>query len=74
MFSEKQLNDLRNGLASSQIKANEALKGWITCRVCTGVQNSEMQCIICEKIKGLDGFAKTQRRDPDNAVSLRLLL
>ena len=68
-YSEKQQNDLRNGLASRQIKRDDMAKGWITCRACVGVQKAEMQCVVCEKVKGLDGFAKTQRRDPDNAVS-----
>jgi len=67
-FSEKQLNNLRNGLASGQVPANTA-KAWITCRTCVGVQHHEMLCIQCDRVKGLEDFAKTQRRTPDMAVS-----
>ena len=67
-FSEKQQNDLRNGLASGQVPVKTG-KAWITCRDCIGTQHTEMQCVVCERFKGLDGFAKSQRRNPDNAVS-----
>lgn len=40
----------------------------IECRQCTGVQIHEMTCAVCEETKGLDGFSKAQRRNPDNAV------
>ena len=45
-------------------------KGSIKCRACTGQQTMEMLCIICDTTKGLEGFTKAQRRDPDRAVSL----
>ena len=67
-FSEKQQNDLRNGIASGQIPANTP-KGWITCRDCVGGVLSEMMCNDCELVKPLDDFARTQRRTPDIAVS-----
>ncbi|KAL6717449.1 hypothetical protein ACLMJK_005364 [Lecanora helva] len=66
-FSEKQQNDLRHGIASRQVSVGDNFKGWITCRTCVGVQKHEMVCVVCDTVKGLEGFAKAQRRDPDNA-------
>ena len=31
-----------------------------------------MTCAMCDEVKGLESFAKTQRGDPDNAVILPL--
>ncbi|KAI5852420.1 Stc1 domain-containing protein, partial [Morchella snyderi] len=38
-----------------------------TCSQCTANQNYELKCCVCDKVKGLDLFAKSQRKDPDNA-------
>ena len=42
---------------------------WRRCRHCTPTQVTELKCIMCFKVKGLDGFTKAQRKDPDHAVS-----
>lgn len=34
-----------------------------------GQQVEELTCCICDEVKGLNGFSKVQRRNPDNAVS-----
>ena len=65
-FSNKQLNDLRNYLAMGYTITDWGML--IECRQCTGVQIHEMTCAVCEETKGLDGFSKAQRHDPDNAV------
>ena len=41
---------------------------WILCQDCTGTQRTEMECCICGQWKGLDGFAKAQRKNSENAV------
>lgn len=69
-FSEKKLTDLRNGMASGQIKEGQESGKWIICRSCVGGQTMELTCIMCDVTKSLDGFAKTHRRNPDNAVGL----
>ncbi len=37
------------------------------CRRCTPGQTTELTCCICEKVKGLERFAKQQRKNPDRA-------
>lgn len=44
--------------------------GWATCRECVGIQTVELTCIVCDKAKCLEEFAKNQRRDRDNARCL----
>lgn len=61
-FSEKKKDVLRHAIALGQNKG-------VACRKCVGLQNVEMECVMCEQIKGLDGFTKAQRRNPDTAVS-----
>lgn len=39
----------------------------VTCKTCTPGQTTELFCYICETAKGLDEFAKNQRKDPDKA-------
>ncbi len=48
-------------------------EAWLRCANCTSKQVTEMECCICEQVKGLDGFTKAQRRTPDTAVSHRQL-
>ena len=48
--------------------------GQIKCRTCTGQQVIEMECIMCDTVKELDGFYKAQRRNPDQAVSFFIFL
>lgn len=51
-------------------KAKSAIAEIITCRTCIGGPINELTCSICGEVKGLDGFSKAQRKDPDEAVSL----
>lgn len=64
-FSEKQKTDVRWQLSRS---------GRITtlprCFKCTGGQIVEIECVLCHKTKGLEDFAKVQRRKPDDAVCI----
>ena len=66
-YSNKQLADLKYKILiyGKESGANSGIK----CRTCTGQQVIEMECIMCDTIKELDGFYKAQRRDPDHAVS-----
>ena len=69
-FSNKQLLDYKNGVATGRIKiAQQRLPMWITCVKCTPKQKTEMICIQCQHWKDLDGFTKIQRKTPDVAVS-----
>ena len=64
-YSNKQLADLKYKIL---ITDNAGAHGDIKCRSCTGQQVIEMECIICDTVKELDGFFKAQRRNPDQAV------
>jgi hypothetical protein len=66
-YSNKQLQDLRQHLYTTGA-LSLASPGVVKCRGCVGGQTSELMCIICDETKGLDDFAKTQRRTPDEAV------
>ena len=44
-------------------------EAWLRCRKCTGVQPTEMECMLCGLVKGYDDFAKSQRKNRDRAVS-----
>ncbi|KAL8641669.1 MAG: hypothetical protein Q9228_001551 [Teloschistes exilis] len=67
-FSNKQLMILRHRIAGSNgDKAKSAIAEIITCRTCTGGPINELTCSICGEVKGLDGFSKAQRKDPDEA-------
>ncbi|EUC43316.1 hypothetical protein COCMIDRAFT_38734 [Bipolaris oryzae ATCC 44560] len=61
-FSSKQLTDARR-----QIKASSQINKSINCQNCTGRQVVEVECTMCGKTKGLEDFAKSQRRNPDTA-------
>lgn len=67
-YSKRQLNDLAYKV--SQNGKMPFHNGNIKCRICTGAQVTELECCMCEEVKGLDAFSRAQRRDPDNAVSL----
>ncbi|KZF20033.1 hypothetical protein L228DRAFT_250462 [Xylona heveae TC161] len=68
-YSKKQLNDLRHKIyVVGELSATVA--GQIKCRTCTGQQVNELTCTICDEVKGLEGFSKVQRRDPDKARCL----
>ncbi|KAF1989015.1 hypothetical protein K402DRAFT_452288 [Aulographum hederae CBS 113979] len=65
-FSNKQLIELKSAIVTLGAQAGiTAAKA--RCRSCTGQQKTEMYCNFCDATKSLDGFFKTQRRDPDKA-------
>lgn len=65
-FSNRQLGNLSFAAARSgqTLSTNSKIK----CRQCTGGPVTELKCMICEDIKGLEEFSKAQRKDPDRAV------
>ncbi|KAI9792398.1 MAG: hypothetical protein M1816_002282 [Peltula sp. TS41687] len=68
-FSNRQLGNLSFAAArSGQVLATNSK---IKCRLCTGGSVTELQCMICEEIQGLEGFSKAQRKDPDKARCLK---
>jgi len=42
-----------------------------TCRSCTPQQTTQLTCCVCSKTKGLDSFARNQRKNPDTARCLK---
>lgn len=66
-YSEKQLNDAR-----WQIEDRGRIHTPIKCRTCTGGGHIfELECMMCNKTKGLKEFSKTQRK-ADDPVGNRL--
>ncbi|KAF2629826.1 hypothetical protein BU25DRAFT_364158 [Macroventuria anomochaeta] len=62
-FSQKQLTDVRWQVSrSGRITTNPK------CSKCTGGQLVEIECVMCHKTKGLEGYAKVQRKKPDDAT------
>ncbi|KAL7271883.1 hypothetical protein RUND412_005325 [Rhizina undulata] len=45
-----------------------------TCKSCTPTQTTELTCCVCHKIKGLNKFAKNQRKNPDRARCIKCVL
>ncbi|KAI9836900.1 MAG: hypothetical protein M1819_001065 [Sarea resinae] len=68
-YSKKQLTDLRHKIYLND-RLNPLTGGHIKCRHCTGQQVHELTCCICDETRGLEGFSKAQRRDPDKARCL----
>ena len=64
-FSEKQKTDVR-----WQISRAGKITTLPKCFKCTGGQLVEIECVMCHKTKGLEDYAKTQRRKPDDAVRI----
>jgi hypothetical protein len=46
---------------------------YIPCVNCTQKQVCELTCFMCDKTMGLDRFAKTQRKKPDQAVRMSVM-
>ncbi|KAI9879415.1 MAG: hypothetical protein M1830_008546 [Pleopsidium flavum] len=69
-FSKKQLSELQKRIARFG-NVNSSTGAYISCRQCVGQQVEELTCCICDEVKGLNGFSKVQRRNPDNARCLR---
>lgn len=68
MFSEKQLTDVRWQLSRSTNKITTNPK----CVKCSGHAPVEIECVMCHKTKGLEEYAKVQRRKPDDAVCVAI--
>lgn len=69
-FSNKQQLDLKQRIAGFQgVRAKLPTAEIITCRTCTSGQTQELTCILCGEAKGLEAFGKTQRKNPDTAVT-----
>ena len=52
-FSERQCKDPRYGIITRKVNAAKLDKeAWLRCHKCTDVQPTEMECIICETVKG----------------------
>jgi hypothetical protein len=62
-FSQKQLTDVR-----WQVSKQGRITTNPKCFKCTGGQLVEIECTMCHKTKGLEEFAKVQRKRPDDAV------
>lgn len=66
-FSEKQKTDVRYQISKQgRITTNPK------CLKCTGGQLVEIECSHCHKTKGLEDFAKVQRRKPDDSVRMQV--
>lgn len=64
-FSNKQKAEARLLISRQGVNAKLALK----CVSCSGQPAVELECVSCKHTKGLDAFAKAQRKNPDHAVS-----
>ncbi|KAL2350225.1 Stc1 domain-containing protein [Cryomyces antarcticus] len=62
-YSNKQMADLRHAIFTRGSGATTKIR----CRNCTGTQVTELECVGCDTVKGLDEFSRTHRRNPDNA-------
>ena len=67
-FSTNRIKELKQKIYKDGPKFNAAKTAVIRCLKCTGGNRVELECNGCDKWKGLDSFAKAQRRDPDTAV------
>ena len=66
-FSTIQQNVLKNAIAIGKVR-DAAVEATVSCVACTPKQVTELECCICGEVKGLDGFAKGQRRLGEEAV------
>jgi hypothetical protein len=66
-YSNKQLADAR-------LHKSRGQPYQVKCISCSGVPKMEMKCTYCQVDKELNEFAKTHRRDRDNAVSPDLMI
>ncbi|KAF2281596.1 uncharacterized protein EI97DRAFT_34152 [Westerdykella ornata] len=63
-YSHKQLCDAREAIKQNGKNARYSIK----CSECTGGQPMELECSVCNQVKGMDDFAKSQRSKGDAAV------
>ncbi|UPX16030.1 UV-damaged DNA-binding protein rad7 [Ascochyta rabiei] len=64
LFSEKQLADARWQISRSVPLSKISTK----CVKCSGQRVVEIECVMCHETKGLEAFAKAQRKKPDDAT------
>jgi len=67
-FSKKQLAEVRSAIYYSGRDSHTSIN--VVCVTCNGQQVYELHCVICNTTKGLECFAKAQRRTPVAAVSI----
>ncbi|KAL4938509.1 hypothetical protein BDV06DRAFT_52442 [Aspergillus oleicola] len=61
VYSKRQLDIFRKAFV---VEGQPAIMGGhATCRGCTGGQIMELQCYVCDQMKGLDEFAINQRKE-----------
>ncbi|PVH99258.1 hypothetical protein DM02DRAFT_656602 [Periconia macrospinosa] len=63
-FSSTQLSHARLAISEKGVHAEYSIK----CQSCIDGGVVEIKCIACSKTKGLEEFARSQRRNPDNAT------
>ncbi|KAF8537300.1 Stc1 domain-containing protein [Trichophaea hybrida] len=67
-YANRQLQKVSNNIHNPYAPAGRSLKDpKATCMTCTSQQTTELTCVICDKRKGLDKFAKAQRKNPATA-------
>lgn len=66
-FSKRQLLKFTSYNKGSRTTKKDVDSVHVTCTLCTAGQTVELKCYVCDKVKGLEDFAKNQRKDPDNA-------
>ncbi|KKK21184.1 hypothetical protein P175DRAFT_0559136 [Aspergillus ochraceoroseus IBT 24754] len=64
-YSKRQLDIIRSVIVYQGVQALGA--GHAKCRACVGGQTVELRCSICEQVKSLDEFAKSQRQEHEFA-------
>ena len=70
LYAKKQQDSLRSLIATGKVRNLDDDKGeHIMCKECTPGPRSELQCSMCNVVKGLNGFARKQRKNNDHAVS-----
>ncbi|KAF2872924.1 Stc1 domain-containing protein [Massariosphaeria phaeospora] len=62
-YSQNQLDKARYDI----MKRGPTARYVAHCRGCAGGQTVEIECIMCHKTKGLEDFAKSQKKKPDSA-------
>lgn len=68
MYSNVQLTNARR-----QIKDSGKITKAINCRKCMGQRVVEIECIMCNKTKGIEEFAKSQRKNSDTAKCFKCM-
>lgn len=66
-FSKRQIDIFRNVMVTRDGNPTSG-PGLAKCRHCVGSQSVELTCTVCDRTKGLEDFAKSQRANRDNAV------